>query len=69
MLKKLEWAQQRNVDKKMGGLHQRNTTISKAENMSAFKSSFYTTSEAISLGLIIKKMTELPFYKPWAQLF
>ena len=45
VLQKLEWAQQPNVEKKMGGLYRRNTTFPKAEHIINFKSSFYTTSD------------------------
>ena len=58
VLKKLEWAQQPNVEKKMGGLYHKNVTFSESQNTIAFKSNFYTISEAIFPGPMTLKVTE-----------
>ena len=60
VLKKLEWAQQPNVEKQAGGLYQRDTTFPKPEII-VCNSSFQTTSEAISSGPITLKLMEILF--------
>ena len=63
VLKKLEWAQQPNVEKRMGGLYHKNTAFPEPEDMIDFKSSFSTTQEADSSGPTTFKMTELSSLK------